>query len=730
VARSGIAAGSSGPGCAQPRVGDDGVVRSVSGPALLSLALALLAALSPAQEAPRVLTVQNLAPIERDEWISCSVPFAEGEVQGSPQLHVDGLATAWQPFGARWPDGSVRQALCFFRRPLRPLEEVTLPLVDGPGPSVAPEGQEGFAVPDGHGLRFTVVLDGKEFAAQPPFVRFVEENAARRTALYRGRIGESGFVVELTVEWMRDQEHAYCGFGVFFSDPGTTALTRHVDELAVESSGPFLFLRHTGPVGTVPSRSAQGTRAVILQDDHLGDGQGFRRNGVLVPGLEAATDADAVRRNATIQAALLCKPLAATSWRDSGAFGAFGFVPPPPPWLQEPQALRAAMARKHADFVRWSSEQAGDPFRSPRYGLAASAHQAGEQADFGVVALEPVAYSGLPSFLFEVEWSVLQDGCRPVHNFEADTRPLRAADHPDWVAHNGRTHYHRPTSPDRLGKTDPKADFDSHRWFGKDNQHWSNNYLCAYYLLTGDPQIGLEIENEVQLYLGGRTLRPGIATSNPGAARAVGRSMLAATWLYLCTGDAALLERMRARMYQVNAPTWLDRDTPANRIRPFDIKKPDPRYIPGNEDPVWVPWEEALAVVGLAAYRELTRDRSEIIETLVDGLALNLLRYGWRVREDGRPEVGYAMRLLPDHRPLTDAEKADPSFVKWPSSSFGVWAMGSLHVGRAAAVRAADEFMVAWADELLRRLEAGRRPPRDGFYDRFAQWDGVRIPRR
>jgi hypothetical protein len=341
-------------------------VRSVPGLFLLPLLPALLPATSPAQDAPRVLTVQNLAPIERAEWIACSVPFAEGVAAGVPALHVDGLPTVWQPFGARWPDGSVRQALCFFRRPLRALEEVTLGLVEGAGPAVAPDGQEAFEVPDSHGLRFVVVLDGQEFAAAPPFVRFVEDNAARRTALYRGRIGESGFVVELTVEWMRGQDHAYCGFGVFFSDPSTTALTRHVDELAVESAGPFLFLRHTTPVGTVPSRSAQGTRAVLLKDDHLGDGQGFRRNGVLVPGLESGTDADAMRRNATIRAALLCKPLAATSWSDSGAFGAFGFVPPPPPWLREPQALRAAMARKHTEFVRWSSEQAGDPFRSPR----------------------------------------------------------------------------------------------------------------------------------------------------------------------------------------------------------------------------------------------------------------------------------------------------------------------------------------------------------------------------
>jgi hypothetical protein len=674
--------------------------------------------------APRIV-VQNLAPMPRDEWVVCVVPFARGDVAAAaaPGLHVDGHATVWQPFGARWADGSWRQARCMFRPALGPLEERQLPLVEGPGPEL---GEGGFGLAP-HRLRFVAKVGGATFVGEPAPVELLEPGPARQVVVLRGRIGASGLVAEVTLEVFRGQGHAYCGIGVFFSDPGTTALTLEIEEIAVETEGLGLFFRHAQPSGIRSAVTALGSRHVLLAGTHLADGQGVRRAGVLLPPLEPG-DADGLRlRNDTLRAAALCRPLAATDWSGSGAFGAFGFVPPPPPWLAQPAALRAAFGKQHAAFVAWSRSAAGEPLRGPRYGLAASAHQAGEQADFGVVALEHVAGTGIPSFLYEVEWSVLQEGCRPVHFFEADARPVRVADHPDWVVHNGRTHYHLATSPDRLGKTDPKARYDAHRWFGKDNQHWSSNYLGAYYLLTGDPQVLLEIRNEVQLYLGARTLRDGIWTSTPGAARAAGRTMLAATWLYLCTGDEVLLERMRRRMHDINLPHWQFRDADPATVRPFDVKGPDPRYFEGSSDPVWVPWEEALCVIGFAAYQELTDDRSPEIVALVDGLALNLLRHGWRVRGDGRAEVAYAMRILDGHRPAEGAELDDRRFVNWPKSSFGVWAMGALHVGRAAAVRAGDEAMVARADDLLRRLSAGRGPPRDGFYDRYSQWDGVRI---
>ena len=67
----------------------------------------------------RTITVQNLAPSPREEWVVATVPFARGAVEGVPDLHVDGHPTVWQPFGARWPDGTTRHARCLFRTKLR-----------------------------------------------------------------------------------------------------------------------------------------------------------------------------------------------------------------------------------------------------------------------------------------------------------------------------------------------------------------------------------------------------------------------------------------------------------------------------------------------------------------------------------------------------------------------------------------------------------------------------------
>ena len=673
--------------------------------------------------AQREILVQNLAPFQRSEWASCVVPFAPGE--SADAAHVDGRATTWHPFGARWPDGSWRQAECRFRTTLGPLAEERVALVPGAGPPLA---EGGFGLLD-HTIRVIARPRGRDAVAVElaPSAVLVDD-AAHKVVLLRARIADTGLVAEATIEVCRGQEHAWFGIGLFFSDPTTTARTLWIDELALDTDGLVLVLRHAGPLGVVSGPTADGSHHVLLRDTHLGDGQGLRRAGVLVPPLIGGVDGPARLRDDTLRAAMTCRLLAATDWSASGAFGAFGYVPPPPPWLGAPARLRSAMAKQHAGFVRWLKTAAPEPFRSPRYGLAASAHQAGDQPDFGVVALEQVAGTGIPSFLFEVEWSVLQEGCRPVHYFEADGRPLRAADHPQWVALNGRTHYHLATSPDRLGKTDPDADYDAHRWFGKDSQHWSSNYLCAYYLLTADPQCLLEIRNEVQLFLASQTLRDGIWTSKSGNSRAAGRTMLAGTWLWLCTGDPALLERLRRRMHDVNVPQWEERrGRPADRVRPFVVYGADPRYFEVGDEPVWVPWEEALCVTGFAAYQELTDDRSPAIVELVDGLASNLLRHAWRVRDDGTAQIAYAMKLRPGGEPIPDAARDDRQHVNWPKSSFSVWAIGSLELGRAAALRAGDEALVARAEDLLRRVRAGRAPTRDGFYDRLSMWDAVRV---
>src|SRR5262245_44766789 len=113
-------------------------------PALLLLAaLTALPAQTPAPDpgrppkpTPPELRLQNLAPCARAEGVAVVGPFAPGAYGPTPDLHVPDTATAWQPFGARWPDGSVRQALCLFRAELPALGERTVALAAGAGPAL------------------------------------------------------------------------------------------------------------------------------------------------------------------------------------------------------------------------------------------------------------------------------------------------------------------------------------------------------------------------------------------------------------------------------------------------------------------------------------------------------------------------------------------------------------------------------------------------------------------
>ena len=698
------------------------------------VAMSALAGLTPAQEpgsgdeaspardvrVMRELTVQNLAPFARSEWVQAVVPFAEGSTTGLPELHVEGRPTVWEPFGARWPDGSLRQALCLFRAELARFGELRAVLTVGAGPEA-----EVFraALPE-YTLEIVAHIEGERIAAQLTEVEVLTENAARRVSVLRGRLGATGLVAEATLEVYSGQPHAWFGIGVFFSDPTTARVQLPIQSLSVESTGLAFVPRHTDLLGTRPEPTETGCRTILLENSHLADGQGVRRVGALVPPLREDDGDDARSSNETIRAALVCRPLGATTWTDSLAFGPFGAVPPPPPWLASPAAVREAMGRRHTEFVQWSRTAGADPFRPPRHGLDTAAHRAGDQPDFGLCALEPVAATGLPSFLFEVEWSVMQEGCRPVHFFEADGSPIAARAHPQWVALAGRTHWNQGASPDRLGKAYPAERHDAHNWTGIDSEHWSNNYLCAYYLLTADPQALLEIRSQCQLWIAANTLDPNLWTSGPGAARAAGRTILSACWLWLCSPDPALAQRARDRMYQTMVPGWSGGQWPPERVRPYDVKGPDPRYFPGDES-VWAPWEDALATTGFAAYRTLFRDESPEIVRLVDGLALNLLRHAWRIAPDGRADVGYAMKYF-DGVPYTAEQYADPLVVKWPSASFGVWALGSLVVARRAASRLGDDALVARADELLAALHRLRPRPRDGFWDRFSQWSAIR----
>ena len=686
---------------------------------LLCLPAACIAAASiaaqsaepPAQQPlPRAITVQNLAPHPRSEVAAAVVPFAMGAVKDLPDLHVDARPTAWQPFGARWPDGSLRQALCLFRAEVGAMAEARLVLAPGKGPQ--PSGE--FAAPSGAIL----VTADTEFGAariELPQIEWLEDNAMRRVALRRARLDATGLVCEMIVSQGRGDLHSYVDFAVFFSDPSKPAMQCLVRELAIESTGMALLFRHPGRLSVQQQTTESGSRVVLLKDQVLGDGQGIRRTGSLLPALT-----DDAARNATTNAAVLGPLRCATSWTGTGAFGPFGEPAPLPDWLRG-NAVQSVLAQRHRAFSQ-SERPQPDPFVAYEFGPTKNAGQTGDQMDFGVTKLSIVAATGIPSFLHECEPSVLQEACRPVHMFAVDGSMTLAKDHPEWIVWSGRTHWHPEVSPDRLGKPVPEPPFEAHGWTGKDRQHWSSNHLGAFAQLTGAHWARRELMHEAQLYLSGETTSKDKSTSGSDAPRGAGRTQLAACWIYIATGDEALRARIDERTDLVHFAQWKGRELPDGAVRTMSVHDPDARML-GGKHRYWTPWQDAIAAVGYAAVHRLTGNANA--RTLAEEIAINVVRHGFLL-DDKECIVATALRWF-DGAPLTAAQQRDPDCALWSyGTGFNEWAIGGVAIAQVAATSRSDEALAQRAAEILRRVRATRQRPKDGWIDRLSEWDAVR----
>lgn len=662
------------------------------------------------------VVLQNLAPFARRQAVAVVVPFAQGIAFENPGLTVNDLYTVWQPFGARWPDRSWRQALCMFTAEVPRLSELRLPLMAGKATIT----KETIHMPAAN--MHVVVRRGKVVErVEPVRVRDLEVNAMRRVELRRARIGKSGLVAELIVTAWRNQRHADISLAVFFSDPATAEMQRHYDEIAVECRGMGIVLRHPGYLGITQHMTAYGSRAVLLEQRVLGDGQGLRRVGVMVPPFDGNRISDE-----TLRAVAVVPLLAASSWQGTGAFGPYGVVPAPPQWLAG-NALRIHFAARHKAFT--SRERAGgDPFVVGPFGLQRMASQNGDQADFGVCKLSLVAYSGIPSMLLEVEASVLQEACRPVHFYEDDATPVLPDQHPDWVVANGRSHADAAISKDRLGKPVPEPPVETHGWTGKDRQHWSSNYLSAYALLTGAHWARLELENEARLYLAGQTLDPQCTTSYAGAPRGAGLVALAAAWNLCVTDNPALHQRMDERMDQVYFQQWHGRELAADQVRPMSVHGPDARWLHG-EHAFWNPWQDAIAAIGFGAQHRMTGNPHA--RELAEALAVNLVRHGWRMDQSSQ-QVAMAMRWL-EGAPFSAEQwhSREETLVQWGfDAAYSEWSIGAVEIARVAALRDGDTAVAGKAATVQRLMRQQRRRPAATYpdlsgVDRFGEWDAT-----
>jgi len=200
--------------------------------------------------------------------------------------------------------------------------------------------------------------------------------------------------------------------------------------------------------------------------------------------------------------------------------------------------------------------------------------------------------------------------------------------------------------------------------------------------------------------------------------------MLSACWLYLCTGNRDLLDRMRRRMHEIYIPSWRGRDFAERLVRPYGVSHKDNRQLGGKYE-FWNPWQDSLAAIGFAAYHRITGDDAAL--ALIDGLALNCLRHAWQIDENGRAVIAMTIRFKQGGAVLTSQERRDPTQLLWSyNTAFSEWSVAAVELGRQAAIRSGDVKLEAFAKKILQRMRSSRRRPADGLFDRFGEWDAIR----
>ena len=194
-----------------------------------------------------------------------------------------------------------------------------------------------------------------------------------------------------------------------------------------------------------------------------------------------------------------------------------------------------------------------------------------------------------PSRVQTIIRSIHQEACRPTHFREVDVHRVTVANHPGLLTLDGRPKWE---GRDMLGKpnkylTKGMPSPSGSRWRGHDTEHLSINYLAAIALLTGNLFAREECQHHAMLYLTGFTYNSGTWNDSIGPARKVGRSSLAAIWIWLVTDREDVMQRV------------------VDRARDVKDKVFAPTYaipvVASKGSYYWTVWEEGNAACGLAA---------------------------------------------------------------------------------------------------------------------------------
>ncbi len=670
----------------------------------------------------------NASPFERFEWGTATIPFAEGEWQPGDRWEAEDVPSELTPFGARWPDGSVRFAKLSAKVLLAPWQDRVINIRRAIDPPLDPFELSRWTEVNLQNFDFQFFVNTSTGLHTAPLVphSIVEVGASRFTVLFRNRIPNTDLLYELWVTFFDDQDHARFELRLTCGKPSSSHWLQPYESFgfAVRSAVPFVRnAAYHNIIASAPELF--GWNSVVLEHvpNHLYDAQSMEWYGNFFFGHPGVSVWEPMQRLNTAFAAIGGNELygVATNWPASGAFGPFGVVPEAPPWWTDGGLWHAQT--EYDEFLQYTGQPAESTWADRPMGLSPDAPAPGDQYDFGTTQLGDIVRSTYPHRIDEARFCVGEEAMRPGHFVEEDGSPVKAADHPGWITWSGRAHHSDSVSPDRLGKPHPEPWLSNNAnfWRGRDNQHWSSNTMAAAYLLTTSHSLLREVNTDIELYLSGHTLPSthNLSTNGIGASRAVGRTLLSMAWHYVVTGREDVRQRIADRVEECVAVQY--QGLGGVDMKPIRYYAPDPRVTVTTN--WWSGWEEGIAAAGLEAVWRVTG--SQTAKDLAVACATSLLWHGWNM-DMSDLRITYAMAYQPNGQALSPAQLASPDWAEWANSNgLREWCIPATKIARNYGIEIGDQETVDRANAILNQLHAERQPQLTGRWDRFANWEAL-----
>lgn len=441
--------------------------------------------------------------------VTTVLPFAQGVYRGGSPFRATNATSepsehvVQERVGMLWPDGSWRYARIHFRCDCPPGVDGKLVTIERGQASIVPTFALHADVAATLGIgwplwNFGVGSDGVDVLHANQFT-VIEQTPLTLVLRYRARVPNTPFWCELFIQLQNGQRHArwWKWYGnSWIDDPLRTSvdytLPGHIDLIV---RGARVAVRHAALKEQLRTVTGPDTILRLMASTEASgffpDGAAQALTGVLLFGLEP-TALDLGAEAETWRGMYEDDVFAvATTWRESVAFGPFGHVLPRPPWVPDDETYRARAVQRAIIEYSDGAITGGGPWAWQQYGCNPSPGDSGTQRDFGAHRYQGVASSGHPAGLKAAQRSAYQDFCRPnVFRF-ADVSPWSQAARPTFFW-SGRPQ-HRDINADPLGKERrdigneafPRND-PNRKWRCYDRQHYSQNDLAFYALLTGD----------------------------------------------------------------------------------------------------------------------------------------------------------------------------------------------------------------------------------------------------